>query len=323
MANIVPSPYVWMDGELVPWEAATVHASLLGWSTMSGVFEGIKAYWSEEAGVLLGWHFREHFRRFAASMKLMRMQPEFSAEDLERAAVDLIGVNGCRGDTYIRPIAYFDATWFGSMDGCRTRIVMITEPFTSRFGSDRTIAAGVSSWTRIHDNSMSPRVKCISNYQNSRLALVDAHLAGYDSAILLNSQGKVTEGPASCLFIVRDGALITPSVTSGILESITRSALIRICREVLGLMVIEREVDRTELYVADEVFFCGTGAEIAPITSIDRHTIGTGAIGPITARLEALYHDLVRGRDPRFPEWRTPIGGRDAQVPVPGSTSAV
>lgn len=307
MADSSFGKYVWMDGKLVPWAEATVHVSLVGWSTMSGIFEGIKAYWDPAAGQLHAWQFREHYRRFASSMKLMRMQPEFGAEDLVRASIDLIRANDCRGDTYIRPIAYFEATWFGAMDDCQTRIYICTESFTSRFGADRSIAACVSSWTRVSDNSLSPRIKCISNYQNSRLALVDARLAGYDSAILLNAAGTVAEGPASCLFLVRDGALITPSVTSGILESITRAAIIRIAREVFDLPVVERAVDRTELYIADELFFCGTGAEIAPITSVDRHQVGDGRIGPITARIGDLYHRLVRGQDARYPEWRLAV----------------
>ncbi|HEX2170860.1 MAG TPA: branched-chain amino acid transaminase [Dehalococcoidia bacterium] len=307
MADSTFGKYVWMDGKLVPWAEATVHVSLLGWSTMSGIFEGIKAYRDPSTGGLNAWQFHEHYRRFAASMKLMRMQPEFGPDDLVRASIDLIRANECRDDTYIRPIGYFEATWFGAMDDCRTRIVICTESFTSRFGAGRTLDVCVSSWTRVSDNALSPRIKCISNYQNSRLALVDARLAGYDSAIFLNAAGKVAEGPASCLFLARDGVLITPTVTSGILESITRAAIIRIAREALDLPVVEREVDRTELYIADEIFFCGTGAEIAAISSVDRHPVGEGRIGPITSRIEDLYHKLVRAQDPRYPEWRLPV----------------
>ena len=307
MAISATGKYVWMDGELVPWAEATVHASLLGWSTMSGVFEGIKAYWNPATAELHAWQFREHYRRFASSMKLMRMRSEFDPDDLVRSSIDLLRANECRGDTYVRPMGYFEATWFGTLEDCPTRIVIITAPFESHFGSGRSIATCVSSWTRISDNSLSPRIKCISNYQNSRLALVDARLAGYDQPILLNAAGKVAEGSASCLFMVRDGVLITPGVTSGILESITRAAIIRLAREILDLPVIERDVDRTELYVADELFFCGTGAEVTPITSVDRHLVGSGQIGPITAQIEAIYHALVRGQDPRFPEWRRPV----------------
>ncbi len=300
--------YLWLDGRLVPWESATVHVSTLGWSTMGAVFEGIKAYWNEEEGELYGWQFEEHYRRFAQSMRLQRMQPAFSPEQLVEASCELLRANDCRCDTYVRPLAWHaDATWFGDLRDSRTSIVITTAPFTSILGTGRTVAACVSSWLRVGDNQLSPRVKCISNYQNSRLALLEAVLDGYDQPILLNSAGKVTEGPASCLFIVRDGVAITPSLTSGVLESITRSAVLRLCRDELGIPTEEREIDRTELYVADEIFFCGTGAEITPVSSVDHYVVGRGGVGPITASIEALFHDVVRGRHIGYSAWRTPI----------------
>lgn len=308
--------YVWLDGQLVPWEQATVHVSTLGWSTMSAVFEGIKAYWNPEQAELYGWQFREHYARFAASMRFMRMTPAFSPEDLVQASLDLLRANACQEDTYVRPLAFFrDATWFGALEDSPTSIVITTAPFTSVLGSGRTIRACVSSWTRLGDNQMAPRIKCISNYHNSRLALVEARQHGYDQPILLNSAGKVTEGPASCVFIVRNGVAITPSITSGILESITRTTILRLCREVLGIPTQEREIDRTELYLADEIFFCGTGAEVLPVGEIDGYIVGDGRIGPITAAIERLFHDLVRGRDSRYPEWRLPVY-RQAERPL-------
>jgi branched-chain amino acid aminotransferase len=167
--------------------------------------------------------------------------------------------------------------------------------------------ACISSWSRITDNVMPPRVKASSNYLNSRYASEEARRNGYDIALILNPNGKVAEAPGACLMLVRDGKIITPTVTSGILESITRATLIQLCRDVLNVEVIEREVDRTELYVAQEAFLCGTGAEITPIASVDRFTLGDGNIGAITARVENLYHDLVRGIDARYAEWRTAV----------------
>ena len=171
--------------------------------------------------------------------------------------------------------------------------------------SGKVSHACVSSWTRLGDNQMPPRVKAASNYLNSRLASEEALRNGYDTALILNSNGKVAEAPGACLMIVRDGKIISPPVTSGILESITRATLIQLCREVLKLEVIEREVDRTELYVASEVFVCGTGEEITPIASVDRFELGDGSIGPITRQLESLYHDIARGIETCYPEWRT------------------
>ena len=300
--------YLWMDGELRPWEGATVHASHLGWSTMGAVFEGIKAYWNADAAELFGWQLAEHYARFATSMRLQRMRPEFTPEQLVQASCDLLRANDHRADTYIRPLAWHaDATWFGHLEDSRTGIVITTAPFASVLGSGRAVRACVSSWTRVGDNQLSPRIKCISNYQNSRLALLEATLDGYDQPILLNSAGKVTEGPAACVFIVRDGVAITPSLTSGILESITRTAVLRFCRDELGIPTQEREIDRTELYVADEVFFCGTGAEIAPVGEIDHFRIGDGSTGPITGRIEGFFHSVVRGRSHGYASWRTPI----------------
>jgi branched-chain amino acid aminotransferase len=305
-----------MDGELVPWAEATVHASTLGWSTMGAVFEGIKAYWNAAEGELYGWQFDEHYQRFAMSMRLQRMRPQFTPEQLVAASCELLRANGHRGDTYVRPLAWHaDATWFGHLEESRTGIVITTAPFTSILGSGKAVRACVSSWTRVGDNQLSPRVKCISNYQNSRLALLEATLDGYDQPILLNSQGKVTEGPASCIFIVRDGVAITPSLTSGVLESITRTAVLRLCRDELEIPTEEREIDRTELYVADEVFYCGTGAEIMPVGAVDHFRVGSGGPGPITTKIERLFHDVVRGRHPGYASWRTPIYAT-ARVPA-------
>ncbi len=302
------SQYMWIDGHLVPWEEATVHASTLGWSTMGAVFEGIKAYWNADQQELYGWQFREHYQRFAASMKLMRMQVPFSVDDLVQASVELLRANACRTDTYVRPIAWHrEATWFGSMLGEPASVAISTAPFTSVLGSGKAIRAMVSSWTRLSDNMMSPRIKCISNYQNSRMALIEANLRGYDQPIILNALGKVAEGPASCLFIVRHGVAITPSITSGVLESITRDTILQLCCERLGIPTMEREIDRTELYIADEVFFCGTGAEITPVSSVDDYVIGDGGIGPVTRAIEQAFHDLVRGRSPDYAHWRTPV----------------
>lgn len=300
--------YLWRNGELVPWADAQVHASTLGWSTMAAVFEGIKAYVNPQTGDQWGWQFAEHFARFAQSMRLQRMRPEFSPQELADASVALLKANGHVGDTYVRPLAWLsDVSWFTDGLDSRTSIVIVTEPFRSHLQTGRTWNTCVSSWIRVGDNQLSPRVKCISNYQNSRLALIEAKKNGFDQPILLNLAGKVTEGPASCLFMVRDGVFVTPSLTSGVLESITRTALIRLAREELGMEVQEREIDRTELYVADEMFFCGTGAELMPIGAIDHFQVGSGGVGPLTARLERVFHDVVRGIHPGYGHWRRHI----------------
>lgn len=301
--------YLWWNGAIVPWDEAKVHVTVLGWSTMGGVFEGIKAYWNGEQQELYAVQFPDHYDRFLQSMRLQRMEPRWSAQALVEASIELLRANKIRRDAYVRPIAYFgEATWFSTCAESSTDVFIWTTPFEAVLGSGRTFTAGVSSWTRLNDNMMSPRIKCISNYQNSRMALVEAIRHGYHYPILLNDQQKVTEGPAACLFIVRGSVAITPAITSGILESVTRRTLLQMCRDDLNIPTEEREVDRTELYIADEVFFCGTGAEIQPVVEIDGYRVGGGAIGPITRRIEAAYHDMVRGRSPHG-QWRRPVYG--------------
>ncbi|NBX46456.1 MAG: hypothetical protein EBT22_04450 [Chloroflexi bacterium] len=216
--------YLWRDGHILPWAEANVHASSLGWSTMAAVFEGIKAYANPHTGVQWGWQFAEHYQRFAQSMRLQRMRPEFTPVELADISRELLRANGHTGDTYIRPLAWLsDVTWFTDGESSRTSIVIITEPFSSHLRTGRTVKSCISTWIRVGDNQLSPRVKCISNYQNSRLALIEAKRNGFDQPILLNQAGKVTEGPASCLFLVRDGVMITPSLTSGVLSTVPNS----------------------------------------------------------------------------------------------------
>jgi branched-chain amino acid aminotransferase len=298
---------VWVDGKLTPWNEATVHITQLGTSTVSLVFEGIRAYWNDTARKLFIFRLDAHLERFAQSIRLIRMKQSIANEEIRQGVIDLLRANKYAGDVYVRPFAFTDSTTFGGMTGDQARVVVTTRDWQSRLKSGQVSHACVSSWTRITDNVMPPRVKASSNYLNSRLASEEAKRNGYDAALILNPNGKVAEAPGACLMIVRNGKVITPSVTSGILESITRETLIQLCRDELKLEVVEREVDRTELYTASEAFVCGTGAEITPVASIDRFMLGSGNIGPITQRTEHLYHDLVRGIDTRHAEWRTEV----------------
>ncbi len=300
-------PFVWVDGQMTRWDEATTHITWIATAGISAVYEGIRAYWNTDAQRLYVLQLDAHLARLAQSIRLMRMKQPFTTAQLQKAVFDLLRANDCAGDTYIRPFAYVEAQLFGSAPGDQARMVMNTMPWPSRLKTSRVAHACVSSWTRITDNVMPPRVKAASNYLNSRLAAEEAKRNGYDVSLLLNPNGKVAEAPGACLMIVRDGVLITPSVTSGILESITRTAIMGLAREVLGLEVVEREVDRTEVYAASEAFLCGTGVEVMPIVSVDRLALGDGCPGPVTQQVENLYHDLVRGIDARHPEWRTEV----------------
>ena len=302
--------YVWMSGELVAWDDAVVHASTLGWSAISMVFEGIRGYWNSEEEQLNLFHLDLHIERLLRSMKVMRMTSPWSVAELKQAIVRLVQANEFRDDIYVQPLAYFgDSTTPGYLPVSERHgdITIFNRQVGSVLGSGQVTSCGVSSWTRISDNVMPPRVKAIANYQNSRYVADESSRHGYDFGIILNPQGKVSEISYACLYIVRDGVAITPPVSAGILESITRDVVKQLLQDELGIPVIERDVDRTELYIADEVFICGTGAELQAVANIDGYKIGDGSIGPMVSQLEQLFHDIVRGKDSRHPEWRTGV----------------
>jgi branched-chain amino acid aminotransferase len=250
-------------------------------------------------------------------MKLVHLDLTYSIDHLIDATIELARVNECHQDTYFFPLAYTADSYFTRYDSMdvQTTLQIVTRPMPSHLGGDKGMHAKVSSWRRISEDVMPPRVKNISNYRNGQLARQEVAQDGYDTAIILNSHGKVSEGPGACVMFVRDGRLITPDLTSGILESITRDALLALARDVLGIPVEERVVDRTELYLADELFLCGTAAEISPIVSIDRYAVGDGAIGPVTRELEKIFEAALRGTSSSYDEWRTPVG-LAARVPA-------
>ena len=308
--SIAPPAYVWLNGTLVPWSEATVPVTAIGASGGLAVFEGIKAYWNEDEQQLYLVQLDAHLKRLYDSMKIVRMAPVYRPQELADAALDLLRANDIREDTYLRPVAFYDGVKLPSFRytvGAPPDTCLSTLAFHTHLLQHKAKAVTVSSWTRLSDNQSPPRVKVMSNYQNNRLAFVEAHVDGYDDAILLDERGKVTEATGACLFLVRDGVVATPSISHGILESVTRDTVIRLCRAVLGLTVQEREIDRTELYLGEEIFLCGTGEEVTAVTSVDRLPVGDGQPGHVFLQVEKLYHDLVRGIDGRYPQWRTAV----------------
>jgi branched-chain amino acid aminotransferase len=307
MASAHPT-FVWWKGEQIRWEDATVHVTDLAWSTVGAVFEGIRGYWNADEETLHIFRLKEHLERLVSSSRLVRLKLPYTVADLTKFCTDLITANEIREDTYIRPLVYSDGKGRKlseiSMD---SSLLINTHPSPSHLGTGLQYKAKVSSWTRISDNVMPPRVKNISNYRNGQLATSEAVLDGYDTALLLNPAGKVSEAPGACVAMIKGNKFITPDVTSGILESITRDALIVLAREELGLEIVERAVDRTELYMADEVFTLGTAAEISPVVSIDHYDIGTGQIGGTTKELERIFESVLRGTEQKYAHWRTPV----------------
>jgi branched-chain amino acid aminotransferase len=307
--------YLWWNGQCVPWASATVHLTSMFWSGVTAIFEGIMSYWNDGDGELYIWQLDAHLRRLLRSQKLMRQASPYTVAELTNAVLELVRTLHVHGDTYIFPYCYpqgggtFESST--SAEPQPVDIAIVARPNTSHLGKGWVRSACVSSYTRISDNVMPPRVKNIANYRNSNLVMAEAKIDGYDTALILNTAGKVAEGPGSCVVLLRDGVLVTPTSTDSILESISRASVIELARRELGLEVVERSVDRTELYVADEIFMVGTAAEILTIGSVDRYTIGDGTMGPITTQLEQLFHDVVRGKNPAYAHWSTPAGLRE------------
>jgi branched-chain amino acid aminotransferase len=307
MADTHPR-FAWFNGRLVPWQEARIHVYAPAVKYGAGVFEGLRGYWNEGQREMFVFRLREHLERLAFGIKVMRFDVTPDLGTLEQAVLDVVRANEFREGVHIRLSALLDG------DGEMHAVAPVTFCCTANIrpptrALTEGLAAGVVSWRRPEDAALPMRVKANANYQNGRLAVHEAKANGYGAAILLNNIGKVAEGPGMCLFIVRGGVAVTPSITSGILESITRDAVVRLLREELGVTVEERDVDRSELYAADEAFFCGTAWEVTPITSVDRLPVGDGKVGRLTKRLQTLYFAVARGESALHPAWRTPVYG--------------
>lgn len=307
--------YLLQNGELVEFGEARVHVLSTAFMYAAVVFEGMRAYWNEERGELYGFRLREHFQRLIESLRICRLESPLDADGYVADLVRLMRANDLREDQHMRVSVYVDDESGGLSSTGPVSVSMAALPMTRYFGK-AGLHVQVSSWTRISDASMPPRIKAAPNYHNSRLALLQARADGYDNALLLSGDGKVTEGPGYCIFMVRGGKLVTPPVTSGILESVTRDSLIQMAPS-LGLEVVERDIDRTELYVADELFFCGSAAEVTPILSVDRIAVGDGSAGSRTQAIRDAYMAVVHGEVPERSAWLTPVFANEAAIAAP------
>lgn len=319
MPDSLRSPkWAWIDGEFVAWADCKLHVRSQAVMAGASVFEGIRAYWNDQDSELQIFRLRDHLQRLWDSMRIMRMSSPI-ATDLEAACVELLARNEFREDVHFMPFAY--CGWgedFGTQSPTLEEglfITAIAKPQSKALTNGLNVC--VSSWRRIDDTVMPPRVKAAANYQNSRLALLEARANHYDYSILLNSRGTVAEGPGACIFMVRNGEVSTPPVTAGILESITRATLIQLFKERLGIDVIQRDIDRTELYLAEELFYTGTGSEVTPIVSVDRMSIGTGQRGAVAESIQKIYFAIARGADDSHGEWRTPVYQSSMALKVP------
>lgn len=303
-----PSRYLYLNGKILPYGEARIHVQSNAVKYGTSVFEGLRAYWNAQQGELYVFRLQEHIDRLYNSLRLMRMEHSLTREELASSILEVLRKNELREDVHIRQTAYLEAD--GAMDATGP-VGLAVDAVPRKLTQKPGVTIGVSSWTRIADGSMPPRIKCSANYQNSRLATLEARANGYDTALMLNGRGKLSEAPGACCFLVRGGAPVTPPVTADILESITRATLLELFRKELGLNPVEREIDRTEVYLADEAFLCGSGWEITPILSVDKLLIGDGAQpGPVTRAIQGCYFAIARGEKPAYRSWLTPVWGK-------------
>ncbi len=300
--------YAYFKGQFVPLDQAKVSIQNNTFQYGTGIFEGIRAYWNPDERQLYVFRLTEHYARLLRNCRVLKLNIGRDAKELSEIALELLRRNRPETDTYIRPIAYVDSDGIGpKFIGYPSALAMYTLPLGDYINVSSGIRVGVSSWRRIHDNTIPARCKVTGGYVNSALAKTEALEHGYDEAIFLTEEGFISEGSAENIFLIRDGKLITPALSEDILEGITRDTVIELAREELDIETIERPIGRTELYVADEAFLCGTGAQVSPIIEADKRLLGTGRIGPITAKIQALYFDVVKGKQQKYLHWLTPV----------------
>jgi len=292
---------IWMNGELIDWADAKVHVGSHALHYGSGVFEGIRAYETPKGSAV--FRLTDHLQRLHNSAKLLHMELPYAVEELKSACVQLIGVNG-QAECYIRPIAFYGYGELGvSARGNPVDVVIMCWPWGSYLGEDgmkNGIRAKISSWRRVGPNVIPHVAKATGIYLNSMLAVMEAQGGGYDEAILLTDEGFIADGSGEHIFLVGDGTIFTPDLSASILPGITRDTIVQIAQD-LGHSVVEKQLIRSDLYLADEVFMCGTAAEVTPIRSVDEQTIGPP--GPVTQEIQKAYLDTVHGRSDRYPHW--------------------
>lgn len=301
--------YAYFEGQLVPLGDAKIsvqtHAFLYGTS----IFEGIRGYYLPESNSLSIFRMREHYERMIANARLFYLDDSgLSLEDYERITVELIQKNQPDSDVYIRPSLYkSNLNITPHLGQTTTAFTVWTIPFGNYLDLSKGLKVIVSNWRRLGDNMIPPRAKAAGAYMNTALAVTDARKMGFDDAVFLTESGHVSEGSAMNLFLVKNGKLLTPGVTASILEGITRDSLMTLAQNELGVETVQRTIDRSELYFADEAFFCGTGAQVAPITAFDGRAVGNGEIGPVTKQLQEVYFKAVKNQLPEYSKWCTVV----------------
>lgn len=307
MKTDIANRFIWFKEHIVNVQDAKIN--VLSPTSQFGlnVFEGIPCYWNDQEKQLYAFRLDDHYERLLRSARLIQINCEYTKEDFKKALVDVVKANEFDENISVRQTLFVDGfgSW-GSQDKVEMFVAPIPKGKTSAEYNKKGLNCSVTSWRRITDNTLSPRIKCGANYINSRVGQREALRNGYDTCIFLNENGKVAEGPGSCFFMIVKGTLITPKLTDSVLESITRDTVLKIAKEI-NIPCVERTIDRTELYTCDEAFLCGSAMEITPILSVDKYVLGDGAVGKITSILHKAYLDIATGKNKSHKEWVSPI----------------
>lgn len=300
--------YAYFQGKIVPYAEAKVGVLTHALNYGTAVFGGLRAYWNPSQEQLFLFRPQDHFRRFLNSAKLLLMDIDHTPEELTEITIRLIQAEGYRRDIYVRPLAYKTDEIIGvKLHDLKHDLSIVSVPFDRYVSNDTDAHVTVSSWRRVDDNAIPARGKISGAYVNSGFVKTDANRAGFDEALVLNQDGHISEGSAMNIFMIRNGVAVTPPVTDNILEGITRRSVLELLGQELGVPVVERSIDRTEVYLCDEFFMSGTAAQIMAVTRVDYRSIGSGKMGPITAQLRKIFNDVVRGEQPKYTHWIKPI----------------
>lgn len=300
--------FAYFKGEIVPYEQAKVGVATHAFNYGTGAFGGLRAYWNAEEEQLFLFRPFDHFRRFLNSARLLLMAPKLTEDDLTAITVELLRKEGFRQNAYVRPLAYKADEIIGvRLHDLQDDITIFSIPFDKYVKNDTGAHVTFSSWRRVDDNMIPARGKITGTYINSAFIKTDASNAGFDEALVLNVDGHLSEGSAMNFFMVRDGVLLTPPVTDNILEGITRRTILELAKNELDVEIRERSIDRTEVYLADEIFLTGTAAQVTAVTMVDHRKIGSGTMGPVTDRLRTLFEQAALGKNPTYRKWNHPV----------------
>jgi len=308
-------------GQIVPYSEAKIGVLTHALNYGTAAFGGMRGYWNPDEEQLFLFRPIDHFQRFLNSTRLMSMELDQTPESLTQITIDLLRVDGYRRDIYIRPLAFKSDEIIGvKLHDLHDELSIVAVPFDRYVTNDTNAHVTVSSWRRVDDNAIPARGKISGAYANSAFIKTDAVRAGFDEALVLTQDGHVSEGSAMNVFLIKAGVAITPPVTDNILEGITRRTVMELLREKMGLPVVERSIDRTEVYLCDELFMTGTAAQVTAVTRVDYRPVGAGVMGPVTTELRQAFDDAVRGRNPRFRHWnfavypKAPVSDREPAV---------